>query len=54
MQLLVIPVCSVVMFVVSPATEKSPATTWQVVQVDSVVGMWPAGLAWPVNALKPV
>ena len=48
MQLLVIPVCSVVLLV-RPATEKSPATMWQVEQLAMLVGMWPAGLTVPVK-----
>ena len=54
MQPLVTPVCSVVMFVVSPAMEKSPTATWQVEQVDSCVGMWPFGFAWPVKKFVPL
>ena len=53
MQPLVMPVCIVAMLVVSPVTEKLPATTWQVAQA-CCVGMWPAGLAWPVKEVVPL
>ncbi len=54
MQPLVIPVCIVAMLVVSPATEKSPETTWQVEQVAKFVGIWPAGLVCPLKKLVPL
>ena len=54
MQPLATPVCSVAMFVVSAAIEKSPATKWQVEHVDSCVGMWPAGLVCPVKKVVPL
>ena len=44
MQPLVTPVCKVGRLGVSPATEKSPDTTWQVEQLANWVGMWPFGL----------
>ncbi|MEO8310596.1 MAG: hypothetical protein ABI520_05440, partial [Caldimonas sp.] len=54
MQLLVMPVCKVAPLVVSPATEKSPATTWHVEHVVSVVGMCPLGLIVPVKKFVPL
>jgi hypothetical protein len=48
------PVCKVALFVVSPAIEKSPATTWQVEQVDSEVGMCPVGFACALKKFVPL
>src|SRR5664279_922199 len=54
MQLLAMPVCRVAGLVVSPACEKSPATTWQVEHVEIVVGIWPLGLIVPVKKFVPL
>jgi hypothetical protein len=54
MQPLATPVCSVDRFVVRPAIEKSPETTWQVEQLDNCVGMWPLGFVCPVKNVVPL
>ncbi len=52
MQPLLMPVWSAAR-VPKPATEKSPAATWQVEQEASGVGICPTGLVWALKKLVP-